>query len=479
MYTEYAKEADEDNLYYDQVERTSDIQLPSVVNILLLGGWLVICLVGFAIIFFAKNVVLGITVIGVPTFLGMVIKPTFALCIMMLVLPTGAGVGYETAFSLERGVGIALAVSFLLNLMVSRPSLHIHNKALWVIIPYTIWVFFASLGAPYFILELWRAFTQFQILVLVFTIYWILETNSYKTFIWSLRAYVVGSLGTIAIAFITGAAMKSVEETAGRYTATLGRTINANMMAVLLGMAFLAAVYLFVRDKYIFWRIIYLIAIVFLPVMILRTGSRGGLIALVFTILSPLLFLRQVARRPVLAALMLIIIIFAAGSTLFFVRSRGLEEKVETRLTDVQFAKASLAYRMRLIDKAIEAAMKYPAGASYYGWIERTGEDHYPHNDFFYALGIYGIPGAILFLFFLIMMMLTVKRMPLGVEKLYARAALTFLLVASLDITQLGRKHFWVFFAVILASERLAKLHTSTDGLLPSAGHDEDALIQD
>jgi hypothetical protein len=86
MYIEYADQINEDNLYYDQVERTSDIQLPSVVNILLLGGWLVICLVGFAIIFFAKNIVLGITVIGIPTFLGMVMKPTFALCVLMLVL---------------------------------------------------------------------------------------------------------------------------------------------------------------------------------------------------------------------------------------------------------------------------------------------------------------------------------------------------------------------------------------------------------
>jgi hypothetical protein len=479
MYIEYADQINEDNLYYDQVERTSDIQLPSVVNILLLGGWLVICLVGFAIIFFAKNIVLGITVIGIPTFLGMVMKPTFALCVLMLVLPTGAGVGLEGMFSLDRGIGIAVAVSFGLNLLITHPRLHVRNKALWVIITYTIWVFFASLRAPYLSLELQSAFTQFQLLVLVFTVYWILETNSYKTFIWSLRAYVVGSLGTVAMAFITGAAMRSVEEEAGRYTATLGRVINANMMAVLLGMAFLAAVYLFVRDKHIFWRIIYLIAIVFLPVMVLRTGSRGGLIALVFTILSPLLFLRQVARKPALAALMLIIIIFAAGSTLFFVKSRGLEKKVETRLTDVGQIRKAADDRILIAKTCITAALKRPLGTSLGGWFERTGLSNIPHNDFLFTLGIYGIPGAILFLFFLIMMMLTVKRMPLGMEKLYARAALIFLLVSGLNVPQLYRKHLWVFFAVILASERLAKLHASTDELLPSAGYDEDTLIQD
>jgi hypothetical protein len=478
MYTEYEDEIKEEDLLYEPSERTSDIQLPSVVNILLLGGWLVICLVGFAIIFFAKNLVLGITVIGIPTFFGMIIKPTFALCVMMLVLPTGAGVGYETLFSLDRGIGIALAVSFLLNLMVSRPSLHVRNKTLWVLVIYTIWIFFSSLAAPYVGLELRRAFTQFQLLTLVFIVYWILQTNGEKTFRWALRAYVIGTLGMIIIAYISGAAMISLEEESGRYAASLGRTIDANMLAALTSMAFLAAIYLFARDRNIFWRIIYLIAIVFLPLMVLRTGSRGGLIALVFTILSPLLFLRQVARKPALAALTLIIIIFAAGSTLFFVKSRRLEEKVETRLTDVQYAKSSLARRMSLIEKGIEAATKYPAGTGYLGWLERTGETHIPHNDFFFALGIHGIPAAMLFMFFVIMMMLTVKRIPLGLEKLYARAVLTFLLVMGLDIVQLYQKHFWIFLAFVMASERIAKLYMTTSNLETTVQYEEDSLMQ-
>jgi hypothetical protein len=475
MYTEYAKEADEDNLYYDQVERTSDIQLPSVVNILLLGGWLVICLVGFAIIFFAKNIVLGITVIGIPTFFGMIIKPTFALCVIMLVLPTGAGVGYAEMFSLDRGVGIALAVSFLLNLMVSRPSLHIRNKALWVLVIYTIWIFFASLRAPSLSLELRRASTQFQLLTLVFIVYWILQTNGEKTFRWALRAYVIGTLGTIIIAYKSGAAMIAMEEKAGRYGATLGQAIDENMLAALTGMAFLATIYLFVRDKHIFWRIIYLIAIVFLPLMVLRTGSRGGLIALVFTILSPLLFLRQVARRPALAALTLIIIILAAGSTLFLVKSRGLEEKVETRLTDIQYAKSSMARRIDLMKKAIEAAKKYPTGTGWVGWIERTGNEQIPHSDFFYALGVHGIPAAMLFTFSIVMMMLTVKRIPLGLEKLYARAVLTFLLVMGLDIVQLYQKHFWVFLAIVMAAERTSWLRSSATKCIHS-GPDEKSV---
>lgn len=462
MYAEYANEISEEDLLYEPSERTSDIQLPPVLNILLLGGWLVICLVGFMIIFFAKNIVLGIAVIGILTFLGMVIKPTFALCLMMLVLPTGAGVGYGEVFSLERGVGIALAVSFLLNLLVSRPSLHIHNKALWVSVIFTIWVFFASLAAPYASLELGRAFTYFQLLTLVFTVYWILQTNGEKTFRWALRAYVIGTLGTIIIAHISGAAMIAMEEAGqGRYAGTLGHAIDANMLAALTGLAFLAAIYLFARDRNILWRIVHLTAILFLPLMMLRIASRGALIALVFTMLSPLLFMKQALRRPALAALLLLVIVFASGSAAFLVHKYSLEKGVSKRLTDVSYAETSVSYRISLIKKAIEVAVKYPAGTSYLGWFERTGITTAPHNDFAFALGIYGIPCAVIFAFFIIIMMLTIKRMPLGLEKLYARAALTFLLVMGLDIGQLGLKYFWIFMAIIMAAERISWFHIS------------------
>lgn len=476
MYTGYANEISEEDLLYEPSERTSDVQLPPVANILLLGGWLVICLVGFAIIFFAKNTTLGIAVIGIPTFWGMVIKPTFALCIAMLVLPTGAGIGYANIFSLDRGVDIALALSFLLNLMVSRPSLHIRNKALWVLVIYTIWIFFSTLAAPYVGLELGRAFTQFQSLILVFIIYWILQTNGEKTFRWALRAYVIGTLGTIIIAYKSGAAMISMEEAKGRYAATAGELIGANMVATLFGMALLAAVYLFARDKHIFWRITYLIAIVYLPLMVIRTGSRGAVIALAFTILSPLLFIRHTLRKPALTALLLVIILLASVSTVLLVKKKGLEKRVVYRLTDVGYAEGSFARRFSLIEKAIKAAAKYPIGTGSVGWLERTGETHIPHNDFFYALGVHGIPAGVLFAFFVVIMMLTVKRIPLGLEKLYARAVLTFLLVMGLGMVQLYQKHFWIFLAIIMGIER-SRLKSDVTEYIHSGTDEKNASI--
>ncbi|MHC4116773.1 MAG: O-antigen ligase family protein [Planctomycetota bacterium] len=461
---EYEVEAYDDELLYEQAERTSDIQLPPVINALLLAIWIVICLIGFAVMFLAKSAVAGAVIIAIPTFIGMVIKPTFGLCILMLVLPTGAGIGFRQVFSLDHGVGLAVAVAFVLNVLATRPGLRVGNKALWAMVAYTMWVCLASLAGPYLSHELRRAFTQVQLLALIFIVYWILQTNGEKAFRWASRAYVAGTLGTIALTFITGAAISSIEDTPEqRYAATLGEATDANMLASLAAIAFLAAIYLFARDRSMFWRIVYLIAILFLPVMLLKIGSRGALIALTFTMLSPLLFVRQVFRKPALAGLILVVVLTATVSAGIVVRRRGLEAGVATRLTDIRQAREAISYRMMPVKEAARAAIRKPLGTSYYGWFQESGLRILPHNDFFLALGLYGIPAGGLFAFFIILMMLTIKRIPLGLEKLYARAILTYLLIMGLNVGQLYQKHYWVFLAFVLASERMAWFFSEVD----------------
>jgi O-antigen ligase len=343
------------------------------------------------------------------------------------------------------------------------------NKALWIIMLFTLWIVFTSLLSPVPKLELVRAFSHFQLMLLVLITYWILETNGEKAFIWVLRSYIIGSLGMIIITFITGAAMQSMTDVATmeeRYGATLGKVVDQNMMAALIAMAFLAAIYLFARDKNISWRVIYLIAIGFLPIMVIRTGSRSCSIALVFTLVSPLLFIRQVWRRPTLIILLLLVIILALGALAFFIRTESLSGRVHERLTNPEEARQALSYRMSLNQAAIRIGFTKLTGTGQFRWFEEAGVRHHPHSDFFLALGFYGIPGAMLFTFFVIMMMLTVKRFPLGVEKLYARAILTFLLVMGLGINQLAYKYFWMFIATIMVMERISWFHSSMPGYI-------------
>lgn len=476
MYPAYADEINEVDLFDEQEERTSDVQLPPMITALGFAVWVVVCLVGFAVIFLAREPVVGAVIIAVPTFIGMVIKPTFALCLMMLVLPTGAGVGYNEVFSLDRGVGMALAVSFVINLLLTRPRLDIRNKVFWVMALYTVWILLVSLATPYRGLELQRAFTQIQLLAMVVIVYWILETNGPTTFRWALRSYVAGMLGATILTIVTGAAVRSVEETAqGRYAATLGQAIDANMLAALMSAAFLAAVYLFARDRNLLWRAINLAAMLFLPVMLLRIGSRGALVALAFTVLSPLLFIRQVARRPALALLLLLAIVLACISAGLLVRGGGLEESVAQRLTDVGYARQSLDVRMEPIKLAVESTLKRPTGTGFYSWFELTGSPIWPHNDFFLVLGTYGVPGAFLFTVFVVMLMFKVRRIPLGSEKLYARAILTFLLAMGMTIGQVFHKYFWIFLAFVMAGERIANLY-STAGEVESAVEDDEGI---
>jgi hypothetical protein len=248
-----------------------------------------------------------------------------------------------------------------------------------------------------------------------------------------------------------------------RYAATLGSAIDANMLAALTALAFLSAVYLFARDRSLVWRVLYLAAILFLPAMMLKIGSRGGLVALAFTVLSPLLFLRQILRRPALAALLVLVVLLASLSTGLLIRQRGLDSSVTSRLTSVQRAKEAIDIRMVPIREAIDAVASRPAGTGYFSWFERTDSVIWPHNDFFFALGVYGIPAAILFAAFVVLLMLTVRRMPLTLEKLYARAVLTFLLVMGLNIKQISAKYYWVFLAFVLAAERLSWWYAGPD----------------
>ncbi len=460
MYATYANETDEGTLLDEPPERTSDIPLAPAMGYLLLIAWLLLCAVGLGVVALTKSPLAGAMVVAVPTFVGMVVKPTFALCLLMLVLPTGAGVGWQESFSLDRAVGLAVAASFFLNVLLTRPGLKVRHKALWAAAGLSLWIGLTSLIQPHLAEEVQRAFTQFQLVLLILIVYWILETNYEDTFRWALRCYVVGMLGSVAVALRSGQAIRAVQETGDvRYSATLGHAIDANMLSALIAVAFLSAIYLFARDRSLFWRAVYFAALLFLPVMMLRTGSRGGLVALAFTLLSPLLFVRQALRRPALAALLLAVIVLASISAGLLVKEQALASSVAERLTNVGRAREALAFRAEAIQRAMHAALVWPLGTGYISWFERTGSPIWPHSDFFFSLGVYGVPGAALFTVFVILLMLTVKRTPLTVEKLYARAVLTFLLVMGLNIKQVSAKYYWIFLAFVLAAERLGWGH--------------------
>jgi len=76
-------------------------------------------------------------------------------------------------------------------------------------------------------------------------------------------------------------------------------------------------------------------------------------------------------------------------------------------------------------------------------------------------------------------MMFTVKRIPLGLEKLYSRTILIFLLVNGLSMAQLFKKYFWIFLATIMAMEGISRFSSAVAGYTYGETSEEAAGIND
>jgi len=457
----------EESGYHSSGEATTNIALPLAIDFLLAAGWLVFCLIGFVVMFVANQKIVGAAIIAVPTFIGMILKPSFALSIFMLVLPSGTAIAVEGRFTLNKGIGIAMALSFLLNIMLTRPKLKMNKTVLWLVLAYYIWTIFAVIvnSGPFMLSQL---FTKVQYIAFFLIVYWILETNKEKNFLWILRSFIAGTCGTVILAFVTGAAIRAVEESAdsSRFTATAGGAINANALAAMLALAMLSAVYLLIKDRKIVLRIIYAFSIFFLGIMLFKTGSRGTLVAIIVTFVV-ISFGRQLIRNPVpvLGILFVLGIFLATGY--FLLKTGKIQEDVVKRLTDVYMAKQSIADRMIYNKAALNVAMERLTGGGYGTWFTYTDVDLYPHNDLMYSIGVYGFPAGFLFLSFIIGMMLAVKRIPFGFEKMYAKAILVFLLLIGLKGMYVDEKFYWVFWVIALACEKFGGSSVEQEHIQP------------
>ena len=324
------------------------------------------------------------------------------------------------------------------------------NKTLWLMAIYTIWLGFCSLSSPFLKIELIRFFAQIQLLALAFIIYLIITTNSLKTIRWILRSYVIGSAGANVLTMIFGMAQQSMQENLqGRLGATLGTDVNTNLLAGLTVMAFMAAVYLLTVERKklkIFW----LFCAIFLFAILLKIGSRAGMIALLFSMFSPLLFVRQITKKPWLCILLIIVLFLSSIVAGYAITSNKSSSGFAQRLTDIEYARQSLRYRQSLNRAALKQAISNPMGSTHYGWLVKASLLHFPHSDFFYLIGAFGFPAAALYVIIAIYLSLTVRKLPFGFEKLYVRAILIFFLIFGMGHVFVYKKVLWVFLGLAL-----------------------------
>ncbi len=439
------------------IDKSIDVNFGAGMDYILLAGWMFCGLIGLATIVFLNQTLAGIAIIAIPTMIGMILKPTFSVCVFMLTLPTSAGIAIPGMLSLGRGVGFAVAFSFLLNLTVSRPHLRMKNKAIWCALALVGLTGLNVLRASSMLAEFLRFFTAVQLVILFLIVYWVITCNGWNSLKWILRSYVIGTVMMFIFSFLTGAAARSIVAGEGRLMATFGSEVNPNFLAGVAIMALFAAIYLFITDRSLLWKMFYLFSFLFLPVIILKLGSRGAVVAMALTVVSPVFFAKDLIKKPSIIIILGLFIILLAGLA-FFAFSKGqLTQEVSSRYTDIDYAKQSLSYRLYLNRKAISVSLSNPLGTTFSGWFSKTSLEHFPHSDLFFMLGAYGIIGAGIFSFFFLFLFLTVKKMPLGIDKIYARAILTYLFIVGFNNVYIWRKFFWVFLAISMAFYVLEK----------------------
>ncbi len=465
----------------------SDVQLTPVMGKVLLTAWLLSALAALGFVRSGGNPWLAVGIVGVPTFVGMVVKPSFALGVWMLVMPTGnTDVGESDmsghALSLGRVVGIVVAISFVLNiLLVSRARLNLDKRALCLFGAYWLWVSLAPLWSPYPTLELGATYSHVQRFTMLVLIVLILGTNDEKAFVWALRSYVVGCVAMLVWTTITGSAEQLAKHTYNeRQAAVIGEQLqDANYYSAQLGLTFVTSLYLLMRDKHLVWRVFCIVSIPILAVALIKAGSRGAMIALAAAVMTPLLFIRQVARRPSVLIVIGLVGVLAVGAGFHQLRSRDMSRRIQDRLTESGQIHDAFVGRLSLCGQAIETALRYPMGTSRLGYLDRAGATHYPHSDLFYALGVYGFPGVILLTVVLVFTATRVRKIPEGMEKMLARSAFVFIFVMGFDISQLGRKYYWAFIAFILSAERIARLYSGDQDRSGALGYrDEDETAE-
>ena len=75
-------------------------------------------------------------------------------------------------------------------------------------------------------------------------------------------------------------------------------------------------------------------------------------------------------------------------------------------------------------------------------------------------------------------LLVTIRRTPLGLEKIYVRAVLIFLIMMGLTIGQMFHKYYWVFLAFVMAGERIANIYTPIDDSKSAGEYKDDSLTE-
>jgi len=379
------------------------------------------------------------------TLAGIAWRPLFGLSLMAALAPIGLAFAWGSIFSAEKGLGILLTLGTLAHLVATRKAFRFDNINVLTLAVLTLlsllsitWSVYPPLSASY-------SFTLFQLFVYVALTLAIVRKP--QDLAWPLRCFVVSSILTTVLPHVLGFSMAQGQ----RFTIGLSaeQVINPDRLAGLLGLGCLSSIYLFRTRPSAFWKIICIIGMVVTPVGVVLTGTRKVFFVLALMPLLPLLSPQAIARRRGLVAVLVIVAILLAGA-MWVALEYWTPEQTAWRLTDPEYAKNSINFRLLLIDEAVAYVASHPLGAGMGCFFTSTG--NLVHNDLFYVLSSLGLPGASLFAVYLGWMLVRSWRMKAGMDKWFAQAIVVYHVLLGLAATWIYFKHVWLFmtFASLL-----------------------------
>lgn len=419
--------------------------------LMFLGAWVVAGVVGVFLarageIFVAGAVVVPLTVIGAFW------KPTFGVCLLLMSVPlerviSWGGIGFG------RVVGIIIAMGLLPRLILFRQR-RLHIPTPWGLVGLTILALLSITWAQYPEIAGKFTFTLFQLLVLIFLIQSF--CTSTEDLRWPLRAFALTCLGMALLSGVLGLA----HGTEGRLTFGMSqeRMDNPNYTGCMFALGLFTAIYLFVTDRRAtFLRWLWLLTAIVMPVVILMTGSRKALVSVAATLILPVLFLREVVRKPtIFVAVVVFGVVVLVG--MYVGMEHFASKGVVDRLTDTEQARGGIETRLDFIVEGLDYLQRNPMGAGlgcYY-----TGHGHAIHNDLFYVTVNLGWLGGVAFVLLAVGLLVSVHRAEPGWEKWMGRSIIVFFLVQGLVATWILLKGYWVFLtigALLVAASRRAR----------------------
>jgi len=369
---------------------------------------------------------------------------------LMFFLPSGGGINFGGLMSLDKLTSALFMLSFGGMLAIKRIRFQGGNRTFKWMLFLLFCMMMSLLWAFDFDEELRRTLTFSQIVLLIWAVGVTAKKFGLPIIISGVRAYVLGSAFMLAFSFLSGAGQASMDTVSQqRMASLLGVIVDPNYYASLLGVGVVASIYLMMRKTSSFKRMIWGSCGILFILGILFSGSRGGLLSLFLSLAftgAASLF----SNNRKLAGAILVGGALLSWGIVFVFMSGILSEGISKRLTDVEYAEHSLAYRMSLNSAAVDYVLtENMLGTSFSGWFERSKQIHYIHNDLFFVLGVYGFLGLLGWLGCVLSSSFYLWRLKPSDEWLMCLSIFLFLFFSGMSVTQIFMKHYWIFMILI------------------------------